>query len=295
MAQSPTTENANVDGKASIQGVLIRHALDAPIEAVSVPLASLPTLAPESGGDALPSLVPSTSAADGPSSKPKSQSPYTELFLSLAGSSEVFPGDKVAVATAQSPFAIKVDKPILIIYNSGSKSPSNMRASRLTMALTTGVVTTICGSALVLGCHVPGTKCDTTSDANAQSSASSDSVCLNFSSVSLVDVEALDNAVHDEVMEYFCQGLAPREADLDRIVRAFREGVFRYGDSSVNDAEDGKNGKGEKNLKSGKAEGHVAGGGAKGAKNKKSVAKGKKATKGEETSLPGWGSGWDSA
>ena len=41
-------------------------------------------------------------------------------------------------------------------------------------------------------------------------------------------VEQLDNAIHDELLEYFCQGVKPQPKDLKRIVDEYRSGSFRY-------------------------------------------------------------------
>lgn len=41
-------------------------------------------------------------------------------------------------------------------------------------------------------------------------------------------VQELDNAIHDELLEYFCQGVRPQPQDLKRIVGEYRAGTFRY-------------------------------------------------------------------
>jgi hypothetical protein len=40
--------------------------------------------------------------------------------------------------------------------------------------------------------------------------------------------EELDNAVYDELLEYFGQGLRPQAGDLRRLVEQFKAGKFRY-------------------------------------------------------------------
>lgn len=42
------------------------------------------------------------------------------------------------------------------------------------------------------------------------------------------DAQQIDNAIHDEVMEYFCQGLRPKPQDLKRIVHEFKSGKYDY-------------------------------------------------------------------
>jgi hypothetical protein len=42
------------------------------------------------------------------------------------------------------------------------------------------------------------------------------------------DAQQIDNAIHDEVMEYFCQGLRPKPQDLKRIVHEFKSGEYDY-------------------------------------------------------------------
>ena len=38
----------------------------------------------------------------------------------------------------------------------------------------------------------------------------------------------LDNVIYDELLEYFGQGLRPQRGDVDRLVREFKDGKFRY-------------------------------------------------------------------
>ena len=51
-------------------------------------------------------------------------------------------------------------------------------------------------------------------------------------------VQELDNAIHDELLEYFCQGVRPQPQDLQRIVKEYRSGSYRYTPVS----EEGKDG-----------------------------------------------------
>jgi len=46
--------------------------------------------------------------------------------------------------------------------------------------------------------------------------------------VTAKDAQQIDNAIHDEVMEYFCQGLRPKPQDLKRIVQEFKSGKYDY-------------------------------------------------------------------
>lgn len=93
----------------------------------------------------------------------------------------------------------------------GSGGVKNARASRLTTDVSTGKHTLVYGNVLV----VPV--------ATQKSSAS------NLSAgVEAGHVEEIDNAIHDEVLEYFCQGLKPMPKDIQRIVREFVSGKFKY-------------------------------------------------------------------
>ena len=248
-------------GELVLRAVLVPHALDAPLVVVSVPRPPISN----DGADASP----------GKESPPSIPSPVTETFLSLISSAEVFPGDEVAVTSVSSPFAGRVDLPLAIIHNSGSKAPSNMRASRLTMALESGVVTKISGSALVLGRAAGGERVGGSGMASGS----------EYSSVSVADLEAMDNALHDEVMEYFCQGLVPRKEDLDRILAGFRAGGFRYdvaGEAAGEPAEDGQEDtRGKSDKKS------------EGERTQRKGRDGKNGIDGErdgkEQALPGWG------
>jgi hypothetical protein len=47
-------------------------------------------------------------------------------------------------------------------------------------------------------------------------------------SMTMEIVEQLDNAIHDELLEYFCQGVKPQPKDLKRIVDEYRSGSYRY-------------------------------------------------------------------
>lgn len=53
--------------------------------------------------------------------------------------------------------------------------------------------------------------------------------------MSVSKIQQMDNAIHDEILEYFCQGLRPRPADLQRIVNEYTQGKYDY--ASVYDAE----------------------------------------------------------
>jgi hypothetical protein len=190
-----------------------------------------------------------------------------DAFVSLVSESEVFPGDEAAVARSDSPFARRVELPIAILYMQGSKEPRNMRASRLTMELESGEAAKISGGALVLGCAGDPTNWS------------------SYSSVVAADLGAMDNALHDEVMEYFCQGLVPRKEDLDRILAGFRAGGFRYdvaGEAAGEPAEDGQEDtRGKSDKKS------------EGERTQRKGRDGKNGIDGErdgkEQALPGWG------
>lgn len=249
-----------------LRGVLVPHAIDAPLMAVSVPRPSVSNDGVDHpSGKGSPTVLPSQ---------------VEDAFLSLISPTEVFPGDEVAVTSVSSPFASRVGLPIAIIYNEGSKAPSNMRASRLTMALESGVVTQIHGGALVLGCAVDAVGGEATAQGGSDSASRS-----KYSSVSSTDLGAMDNALHDEVMEYFCQGLVPKKEDLDRILAGFRAGGFRY---TAYDDQVGGDGVEEKEKGKGKD------GNGSNDKHEKTQRKGRKHERkgkhdGKEQELPGWG------
>jgi hypothetical protein len=46
--------------------------------------------------------------------------------------------------------------------------------------------------------------------------------------VTIQQVQELDNAIHDELLEYFCQGVRPQPQDLQRIVKEYRSGSYQY-------------------------------------------------------------------
>ncbi|WPT17832.1 hypothetical protein PSENEW3_00005834 [Picochlorum sp. SENEW3] len=94
----------------------------------------------------------------------------------------------------------------------GSGGVKNARASRLTTDVSTGKHTLVYGNVLV----VPVAK---------QTSSSSNT---SGGGVEAGHVEEIDNAIHDEVLEYFCQGLKPMPKDIQRIVREFVSGKFKY-------------------------------------------------------------------
>ncbi len=277
MAPTQPTDGVIVADKDEkvLRGVFVPHAVDAPLVAVSVPRASVSNDSNLSNDGEEPASEKEAHTGEMPPE-------VKDAFLSLISSAEVFPGDEVAVTSATSPFASRVELPIAIIYNEASKAPGNMRASRLTMALESGVVTKISGGALVLGCAAGG------SDPTSRSNYS----C--YSSVLEADLGAMDNALHDEVMEYFCQGLVPRKEDLDRILAGFRAGGFRYdvvdeanevdGVDGVDEAAagDGLKETPEKSRKSGK---NASTGKNSNKANKASNGK----HDGKEQELPGWG------
>jgi hypothetical protein len=199
-----------------------------------------------------------------------SDGPVPEEYISLYASitpDTYFPDDTIMVADSQ--FARLVGTPLSVLYNANSTDPTNMRASRLTTDLKTGKFTKICGNALVI------------------------SGKAGVTAVSKGQVDELDNAVHDELLEYFCQGVAPTAEDLARIVREYKEGLYRY--------EVFKDGAG-----SGKAEDDAAREGvgsgdqtsdaairkddsmAKDAKDAEDAEEAKEAKEAEEA-LPGWG------
>ncbi len=64
----------------------------------------------------------------------------------------------------------------------------------------------------------------------------------------------LENAVHDELLEFFGQGLRPRPADLARLARELRAGRFRYAAAAAAGAGGGGGGGGATNGGGGDAE-----------------------------------------
>lgn len=50
--------------------------------------------------------------------------------------------------------------------------------------------------------------------------------------------EELDNVIYDELLEYFGQGLRPQAADIQRLVKDFKQGRFRYSVASQTNDED---------------------------------------------------------
>jgi len=138
------------------------------------------------------------SSSDGDDSPPPE---FVELYTK-AYAKDTFPDD--TIRSSASPFAERVGHPLTVIYNGSSSQPTNMRASRLTTDLQTGKFVKICGGALVVS---------------------------GKGGVGGVDgktLRAIDNAIHDEVLEYFCQGVGLGEVGLGRIVKAFGEGAFDY-------------------------------------------------------------------
>ena len=138
------------------------------------------------------------SSSDGDDSPPPE---FVELYTKTYAK-DTFPDD--TIRSSASPFAERVGHPLTVIYNGSSSQPTNMRASRLTTDLQTGKFVKICGGALVV-------------------SGKAGAVGLDGKTL-----RAIDNAIHDEVLEYFCQGVGLGEAGLGRIVKAFGEGVFDY-------------------------------------------------------------------
>lgn len=64
------------------------------------------------------------------------------------------------------------------------------------------------------------------------------------------DAQQIDNAIHDEVMEYFCQGLRPKPQDLKRIVQEFKSGKYDYSPFDPKEDQDNRNRKpkGDSNM-----------------------------------------------
>ncbi|KAI8102552.1 hypothetical protein M9435_006150 [Picochlorum sp. BPE23] len=140
---------------------------------------------------------------------------YRQLFIDHCQNGHSFPEDEIVAIDCQ--FSRLVGTPMAVLCNAstssgGSGRVKNARASRLTTDVSTGKHTLVYGNVLV----VPVAK-QTSSSSNASGGG-----------VEAGHVEEIDNAIHDEVLEYFCQGLKPMPKDIQRIVREFVSGKFKY-------------------------------------------------------------------
>lgn len=137
-----------------------------------------------------------------------------QLFIDHCQNGHSFPGDEIVAIDCQ--FSRLVGTPMAVLCNAstssgGSGGVKNARASRLTTDVSTGKHTLVYGNVLV----VPVSK-------------QTDSASAAPVGVEAGHVEEIDNAIHDEVLEYFCQGLKPMPKDIQRIVREFVSGKFKY-------------------------------------------------------------------
>lgn len=104
---------------------------------------------------------------------------------------------------ADCPFSHCIEDPVVIIYDASSCGPDNTRASRLTTNILTGDKVPIKGDGIVL-------------------------FQKRSKDFALKTWEALDNCIYDELLEYFGQGLKPTDADVQRLVKEFKQGKFNY-------------------------------------------------------------------
>jgi uncharacterized protein YbaR (Trm112 family) len=141
-------------------------------------------------------------------------SPACRQFLTAPAAAG---GEEPQLLAAACPFSHLVEDngPVVLVYNHRSTEEDNIAASRLTTELGDGLSVKIKGPALVLRAS-PG------------------------EDFTLADWRQYDNAIYDEIMEFFGQGVKPSADALSRLAKDFKTGKFIYDKVGSEDEDENK-------------------------------------------------------
>ncbi|PSC68615.1 expressed protein isoform B [Micractinium conductrix] len=104
---------------------------------------------------------------------------------------------------AEVPLSEALGRRVVLVYDASGSGAPNAVASRLTTGVHDGLALQISGDALAF-------------------------YAKPHTDLGQVDWQALDNAIYDELAEYFQQGLSPSEGDIATLVANFRAGRYDY-------------------------------------------------------------------